>query len=61
MNKKWQEEFGEAARRLATHSNLTNLELGISLEHIYARMDAESMRDAREEVNRKQHEVDNVS
>jgi hypothetical protein len=53
MNNKWCEAFGEAARRIA-QSPITNQELGMTLEHIYTRMEQESMRDAREEVNKAQ-------
>ena len=53
MNDKWLAEFGEVARRLST-SQLTNEELGRTLEKIFVRMEAESDRDAREEVNRAQ-------
>lgn len=53
MNEKWYETFGETIRRLAK-SQLTNQELGKTAEIMYIRMDNESMRDAREEVNRAQ-------
>lgn len=53
MNDRWLAEFGEVARRLSV-SQLTNVELGKTLENIFVRMEAESDRDAREEVNRRQ-------
>jgi hypothetical protein len=59
MNERWTESFGETARRLA-QSDLTNQELGKVLNLMYVRMEEESMRDSREEVNRGQtHEVQN--
>ena len=51
MNDKWSESFGAAARQIA-NAPITDMELGKTLEHIYTRMEQESMRDAREEVNR---------
>ena len=53
MNDKWLAEFGEVARKLSS-APLTNEELGRTLEKIFIRMEAESDRDAREEVNRSQ-------
>jgi hypothetical protein len=53
MNERWTESFGESARRLA-QSNITNQELGKVLTVMYMRMEEESMRDAREEVNKAQ-------
>lgn len=53
MNDKWLEVFAESARRLA-NAPITNMELGRTLEILYIRMEAESMRDAREEVNQAQ-------
>jgi hypothetical protein len=53
MNERWLESFGETARRLA-QSVINNQELGKALEIMYIRMEEESMRDAREEVNRAQ-------
>lgn len=53
MNDKWSESFGAAARQIAS-APITDMELGKTLEHIYTRMEQESMRDAREEVNRAQ-------
>lgn len=53
MNDKWLEVFGETARRLA-NAPITNTELGKTLEVLFIRMEAESMRDAREEINRTQ-------
>lgn len=53
MNDKWTREFGEAARQLAK-APLTDLELGKTLYNILLRMEVESDRDAREEVNRNQ-------
>jgi hypothetical protein len=53
MNERWLESFGETARRLA-QAPITNQELGKALEIMHKRMEEESMRDAREEVNRAQ-------
>ena len=53
MNDRWRESFGETARRLV-QAPITNQELGKALEIMYMRMEQESMRDAREEVNRTQ-------
>lgn len=53
MNDKWSESFGAAARQIAS-APITDMELGKTLEHIYIRMEQESMRDAREEVNKAQ-------
>jgi hypothetical protein len=53
MNERWTETFGETARRLA-QSAISNLELGKVLNVMYMRMEEESMRDAREEVNQAQ-------
>jgi hypothetical protein len=53
MNDKWSESFGAAARQL-TNAPITDMELGKTLQHIYTRMEQESMRDAREEVNKAQ-------
>jgi hypothetical protein len=56
MNDKWLAEFGEVARKLSS-APLTNEELGRTLEKIFIRMEAESDRDAREEVNKAQANV----
>lgn len=53
MNERWTETFGETARRLA-QSAISNLELGKVLNVMYMRMEEESMRDSREEVNQAQ-------
>ena len=53
MNERWTETFGETARRLA-QSDISNQELGKVLNIMHLRMEQESMRDDREEVNKAQ-------
>jgi hypothetical protein len=53
MNERWTETFGETARRLS-QSDISNQELGKALNIMHMRMEEESMRDSREEVNKAQ-------